>query len=158
MAADYTRLAKKMNEAADGIPIAQVDATVETELAERYRIKGYPNLKLFIEGEAIDYKGAREEEKMDAWLKEKTKSVIKQIDNLEQFKEIEGERLAVLLVTSEENDEQLRIFGAIAHNYDSIPFYYSFAEEIRNHFNTGSDFSLIMIRSFDDGQKILNNP
>lgn len=95
---------------------------------------------------------------MEEWIKEKTKTVIKQIDTLEEFKEVSGKRLAILLLTSEENDEQLRIFGTVAHNYEGIPFYYSFSEQLRTHFNTGSDFSLVMVRGFDDGQKILNHP
>lgn len=40
---------------------AQVDATVETELAGQFEIKGYPTLKWFVDGEvASDYNGPRD--------------------------------------------------------------------------------------------------
>ena len=42
------------------IKLAAVDATQETMLQNKYSIKGYPTLKVFINGqEQPDYKGAR---------------------------------------------------------------------------------------------------
>lgn len=47
--------------------LADVDATVEKELAQEYGIRGFPTLKLFSNGEVIsDYKGARSK---DAFVK-----------------------------------------------------------------------------------------
>mmetsp|Transcript_22262 Transcript_22262/g.41742 ORF Transcript_22262/g.41742 Transcript_22262/m.41742 type:complete len:242 (-) Transcript_22262:126-851(-) len=40
--------------------LASVDATVESELAVRFNITGLPTIILFYNGEAIQYKGARE--------------------------------------------------------------------------------------------------
>ena len=39
--------------------IMQVDATVETDLARRYDISGYPTIKWFRKGIAYDYDGDR---------------------------------------------------------------------------------------------------
>jgi len=43
------------------IPVVKVDATVETQLASKYGVKGYPTIKLFTPGSKTpqDYNGAR---------------------------------------------------------------------------------------------------
>lgn len=41
------------------VPLAKVDATVETELAARFDVTGYPTLFLFKKGEKIPYEGPR---------------------------------------------------------------------------------------------------
>jgi len=42
-------------EGLDNIKLAHVDATEETALATDFGVSGYPTLKFFINGEAIDY-------------------------------------------------------------------------------------------------------
>ena len=41
--------------------LAQVDATAQKKLAEKYQIQGYPTLKLFSNGAVIEYNGGRTE-------------------------------------------------------------------------------------------------
>ncbi|ETN79452.1 thioredoxin, partial [Necator americanus] len=54
----YEKVAGKVS-----IPLAKIDATVETELAKRFEIQGYPTLKFWKDGEGpIDYEGGRQEE------------------------------------------------------------------------------------------------
>ena len=71
MAPGYASLAKRMNDQEDGIPIAKVDATVQKELAEKYQVQGFPTLKYFVDGEPIDYSGAREENDIYNWIQKK---------------------------------------------------------------------------------------
>lgn len=58
MAPIYDKVAEKVS-----IPLVKVDATVETELAKRFEIRGYPTLKFWKDGEGpTDYEGGRQEE------------------------------------------------------------------------------------------------
>ncbi|XP_077977959.1 protein disulfide-isomerase A4-like [Glandiceps talaboti] len=43
------------------IPLGKVDATVETKVAARFGVKGYPTLKIFRKGKDYEYSGPREE-------------------------------------------------------------------------------------------------
>ncbi|KAL4003030.1 protein disulfide isomerase family protein [Acanthocheilonema viteae] len=68
LAPEYAKAAKKLK-----IPLAKVDATVETKLAETYNIQGFPTLKFWQSGkDPIDYDGGRESDEIVQWVLEKT--------------------------------------------------------------------------------------
>ena len=50
-----------------GIIIGQVDCTEHTDIAARYAIRGFPTIKLFRRGRAIDYEGMRDADSIVAW-------------------------------------------------------------------------------------------
>ena len=66
LAPHYDRLSE---EGVDQVTVAKVDATVETALASKYEVKGYPTLKWFINGTEYDFKGGRDFDTMNAFLK-----------------------------------------------------------------------------------------
>lgn len=41
--------------------LAKVDCTTETKITDRFEVQGYPTLKIFKDGVAVDYEGPREE-------------------------------------------------------------------------------------------------
>jgi len=43
------------------VAFAKIDATVESDLAQRFDVSGYPTLKFFKKGEPTDYDGPRHE-------------------------------------------------------------------------------------------------
>jgi len=59
---EFEKAAQELKKSREGaIPLAKVDATVETELASKYEVTRYPTIKVFRKGKASDYKsGARE--------------------------------------------------------------------------------------------------
>ena len=50
-----------MKQVDSSILLGKVDATVQTELATKFGVAGYPTLKWFIDGEPSDYAGGRDE-------------------------------------------------------------------------------------------------
>ena len=50
------------DEAETEVVFANVDATANNELATEYGVSGYPTIKFFVNGVAIDFNGGREEE------------------------------------------------------------------------------------------------
>uniref|UniRef100_A0A1I8EAK4 protein disulfide-isomerase n=1 Tax=Wuchereria bancrofti TaxID=6293 RepID=A0A1I8EAK4_WUCBA len=68
LAPEYAKAAKKLK-----VPLAKVDTTVETKLAETYNIEGFPTLKFWQSGkDPIDYDGGRESNEIIQWVLEKT--------------------------------------------------------------------------------------
>lgn len=55
MKPDFEKLAKFMIDEGKNIKIAKVDATEQKTLAEKFEVKGYPTLKVFIKEKATDY-------------------------------------------------------------------------------------------------------
>merc|ERR1711983_254621 len=72
MKGDYAAAAMQLTE--DKVPhvLATVDATIETSLASRFNIRGYPTLKLFSKGEEVeDYKGGRSKNDIVDYIRKK---------------------------------------------------------------------------------------
>lgn len=113
---EWERMAKKIYK---DIKVAKVDATVETKLASRYQIKGYPTIKYFPAGvksdsSVLDYNGQRDSESMGTWALE-MKGVkapaakFGQLTNKEVFQEF----------CQEEDFKGLCIIAFLPHIYDS---------------------------------------
>ena len=82
LAPHYDKLSE---EGVESVTVAKVDATVETELAAKYEVKGYPTLKWFINGTEYDFKGGRDFDTMNAFLKKATGEWADFIETQEQL-------------------------------------------------------------------------
>lgn len=156
MAPGYSNVAKRMKEEENGVPIVKVDATVETELAKRFEVQGFPTLKFFINGKPIDYKGAREEEDIFNWIQKKTgPSAI--LLNLSEIEKIEAENVSVIFILPSENQASLEDFNTLAASYEKIRFFYTHDESLKERYAADKEYVFVVYRNFDDGRKILMN-
>ena len=57
MAPEYAKAASKLKELKSDITLSKVDATVETKLAEKYGVQGFPTIKFFKKGNPMEYSG-----------------------------------------------------------------------------------------------------
>lgn len=69
LAPEYAVAASELKELVPAVPLAKVDATVESSLASRYGVNGYPTLKIFRSGKASDYNGPRKSAGIVSYMK-----------------------------------------------------------------------------------------
>ena len=154
----YTELAQHFKgvEGDDHVAIGKVDATVHNELATKYGVQGFPTLKLFMDGEPIDYSsGARDKDAMLSWLKKKAGPASSLVTTAEELAEAQGEKVAVLLLAPEGEADSLKAFFGVAHGYESVPFYHTHDASLVAELGLTETYGLALFRSFDDGHKYL---
>ena len=76
LAPEYAKAAATLK---DTVTVAKCDATQEAALASKYGVLGYPTLKFFRAGEALDYTGGRTEPEIVEWVTKKTEPPLRQL-------------------------------------------------------------------------------
>lgn len=155
MAPAYSKLAERMKAETDGVAIGKVDSTVENDLGTKYGVQGFPTLKLFINGEPVDYAGGREEDAMFNWLKKKTGPSAVEITDAKALEEHAGKNLSVLFLHPENDAEALKVFTTLAAAYDDVPFAHSSNKDFKKKYEVDQKYALVVFRDFDDGRKFL---
>ena len=151
----YSKLALRMKEVEDGPAIAKLDAAEEEDFAEEQGIEGFPTLKLFIDGEPIDYDGEREEEDMFKWLMKKMGPSATELTSSEELqKQKEEENVIVVMYMSKDEEENLKTYMNVASTFDGVSFVYCHNEEMKKEVSE-EKYVLRVIRVFDDEEKIL---
>ena len=75
MKADYAKAAQQLTEEQVPHVLATVDATIETSLAQKFEIRGYPTLLLFSKGQVVEkYSGGRTKSDITKYIREKASS------------------------------------------------------------------------------------
>lgn len=153
----YTKLAQRMKNQENGVAIGKVDATVHNELGSKYGVQGFPTLKLFINGEPIDYSGAREEDPMFNWLMKKTGPASTLMTTEAEVDTHAALNLSVLLLTQEGDENTLKAYMALAANYDDVPFAHATNADLFTKLEVTTKHAIVVFRNFDDGKKMMVN-
>jgi len=72
LAPEYAKAATQLADEKSDILLAKVDATEETELAEKFEVRGYPTLKFSEMESRPNNSGGRTADDLVKWLKKKT--------------------------------------------------------------------------------------
>lgn len=123
MAPEFRELGAKFNTAGQKVRIAKVDSTVHKSFSEKYKIEGFPTLKLFINGEPIDYQGERTKNAMMDFIEKKSNQKLKIAKTREEVHDLKKKPFAVVLLIPEGHDEHMRkamILSKDAEDYEFI--------------------------------------
>jgi len=125
LAPEYAKAATELLKNDPPVKLAEVDATVETELAERFEITGYPTLKIFRKGVASDYNGPREAAGIVKFMRAQAGPAAKVIEDtpeaLTAFESASPD-VAVIGYVSEGSTEESNFLALANANRDDLRF------------------------------------
>lgn len=156
MAPMYSELALEMKFKENGIAIANLEATEQKKVAEKFKLAGFPTLMLFNRGFPIDYKGGREKKDILNFIETKQRVQLQKIDSIDEFEELKGAKLAAVYYLASQDEKDIQAFRRFVLQFDNIPFVYTHNQEIRDAMNAKGKAVLFVIRNFDDGHKVVS--
>jgi len=152
LAPEYSKAAQTLKNSSSTIRLAKVDATEQTDLAEKFTVRGYPTFKFFHFGTPINYRGGRNAEEIVQWLNKKLEPPAKNIDGLQAFKEeIDKQDVTVLGFFKDQKSDAAKAFLDVALETDESVFLITSAAHIFTEYNIDKD-SVVLIKKFDDGR------
>lgn len=123
LAPEYAKAAAKLAEENSNILLGKVDATEESELAERFKIRGYPTLKFFNKGKEIEYNGGRTADQIVLWLNKKTGPPATELSTAEAVSEfVQSKDVVVVGYFADKESADAKVFLEVAAENDEIPF------------------------------------
>ena len=149
---EYEKAAKTLRK--ENLYLSKVDATVEKKLAEKFEIQGFPTVKLFIKGEAIEYTGGRKEQEVINWMRKKTGPATKLIQSTEDIDKLKKDN-DVILIYFGNNKNELDEYTKVARKNEDFPFANVENEEIAKKLGIKMG-TVVMFRNFEEPQKELS--
>jgi len=112
------------------VVFAKVDATVEVELSEIYRIDGYPTLHFFKRGHGDEYGGGRQNESLVAWVEEAIGPALTVPASENSLQVALKKRRASTYFVARGSAQLRELIGGLAESHRSLgAFYFSEATE-----------------------------
>jgi len=155
LAPEYSKAATNLKEEGSDIVLAKVDATEHTDLAEKFRVQGYPTIKFFRKGsDPSDYSGGRTAAEIVNWLKKKTGPPATTL-TLENAKTLaEKDDVVVYGFFADLESDAAKAFTSVAAGIDDIPFGISDDAAITKVFEVEAD-TIVLLKKFDEGKNTL---
>lgn len=132
-----------------GVPCAQIDGVTYSEIANEFKVKGWPTLYVFRKGKAFPYKGTRDAKGMIEYMKEQLKSpsyVCKTQQELDN--RIHRYLPTVIGVFSSKNSPFFKEFLAVANHLRQEPlkFIHTFTTSIGESLNVEAGQEAVIVR------------
>jgi len=150
LAPEYAKAAAKLKEMKSEVTLGKVDCTVETKLAEKFGVQGFPTLKFFKKGKAVEYGGGRTESEIISWLNKKTGPPAVNVDTAEALKDfVEKRDVAVVGFIDDKESALAKVFLEVADSTDDIEFAITSVANGAEHKVDAA--SVMLFKKFDDG-------
>jgi protein disulfide-isomerase A1 len=155
LAPEYVIAAGKLLSENIDAKLGKVDATIDSKLAETYKVQGYPTLKFFKGGNIIDYTGGRTGDTIVNWINKKLGSASKQINTVEEAKEfIESKDIIIIGFFKDIESDAAKEFGSVASVLDDVSFGITDDQVLFDEFKVTTEAGLILFKKFDEGKNI----
>jgi len=154
LAPEYAKAATKLLTENPKIKLGKVDATVESDLATKFKVQGYPTLKFFRKGSdaPMEYNGGRDEAGIISWLNKKTGPAAVEIATTDDAtKSQEKHDVFVLGFFKDQTTAEAKAFLQVAAELDTIEYGVTSADEVFAHHKVDKD-GVVLFKKFDEGR------
>jgi protein disulfide-isomerase A1 len=150
LAPEYSKAAQQLAEKNSKIKLAKVDATNETQLAEDHSVRGYPTLKFFRNGVAIDYTGGRQAADIVSWVNKKTGPPAKELDSVKEVENFVAENeIAIVGFFLDQESDKAKTYVAAANALDTFSFGITKNNEVFSEHEV-QDGDIVLFKPFDE--------
>lgn len=133
-APEYSAAAKQLKQANPPVPLAKIDATAEYKLAEEHGVRGYPTIRLFVDGKDQEYTGGRTEQSVVTWVTKKVGPPAVSLADVAAAEAFEkGNSLAVIGLFDEATSRAA--FETAARQLEDVMFAYTTAAPVIARYN-----------------------
>lgn len=152
LAPEYVKAAKALKDSGSAIRVAKVDATEETDLAERFEVRGYPTLKFYRNGKPIEYTGGRTGEEIVTWLNKKTGPPAANLETVDAAKTaIDKQDVTVVGFFKDQTSDAAKAFLEVAAENDDNVFLISSTDSVLSEYKITKD-TVALFKKFDEGR------
>ena len=137
----------------ENLIVAKVDATVEKNLAEKYDVKGYPTVKFFKKGVAMDYSGRRFEKDVIDWVRKKSYPPAKLLKTVEEVETFQNNN-DISIIYFGKDPEDIEIYEVVAEKKNNFPFGVVEDEEIAKKLDAKLQ-SVVLFKKSDGKRNVL---
>ncbi|ORZ22004.1 thioredoxin-like protein [Absidia repens] len=134
------------------IPLAKVDCTENEAICQEHGVQGYPTLKVFRNGEASEYRGARKQAGIVSYMKKQSLPAVSDVTEasaLASFKD--SDRVVVVAYLKEDDKENKAAFDTLANQLrDDFTFGVVSDEQLAKDENIKEFPALVLYKDFDE--------
>jgi len=121
---EFTSAAQQMKDIDPNVLFAAVDATTEKIESSRQGVRGFPTLKWYVNGVAVDYTGERNARSIVNWVTKKIGSPAEEVKSLKELEDfVQTHRVCVVsYINPEAASSDLDSYFDAARRLEMVPF------------------------------------
>jgi len=161
LAPEYAKAATELLKHDPPIPIAKVDATVQSKTAGRFSVSGYPTLKVFRNGKESPYNGPRKADGIVSYMKKQVGPAAKALNSIKDVEAfsisdpVNGFAVVGFFSGDGKNSQLHSSFQVVASKMrDNYIFGKVTDPAIAKHFGLDSGEGLVAFKNYDDKKTI----
>lgn len=132
----------------ENISVGKVDADLESELVDRFKITSFPAFLYFNHGSIEKYTGDRDEVNMVNWLVKHSQELVKVLENVEDFLKFREHELGFVMF-GDQGSEEYQKYLDVVERAEGTYFAFSQNTEIFNYKSIGETV-LTVFKHYDE--------
>jgi protein disulfide-isomerase A1 len=150
LAPEYSKAAAVLIKDSPPLYLAKVDATKNKELAGRFKLDGYPTIKLFTKGvDSVEYEGGRTAQEIVSWYRKKVNPISRQFSTVKEVEAFANANKVVVIFFGKQ-DDKFQTFLKVAGVMEDVFFGHCESEECKAQYEITTDNQVIMLKQFDE--------